>query len=68
MKQYSIPEIIGFLINIIMPILIVYFAFFLKEMWGNRIWTMIFGIWVGWGKTRDYYKKKKQSNTQMYKL
>jgi len=64
-RFYSIPEIISFLINITMPILIFYFTFFLKEMWGNHIWAMIFGIWAGWFETRYYYKKKMQSNTQI---
>ena len=63
-KLYSISEVIAVLINIIMPILIFYFTFSNIEIWKNHIWSMIFGIWAGWFKTRDYYKKKLQSSTQ----
>ncbi|MCI8700024.1 MAG: hypothetical protein HFJ47_01620 [Clostridia bacterium] len=63
-KLYSIPEIIAGIINTVMPILVIYFAFFNKDICTNHIWTMIFGIWAGWFETRDYYKNKMQSNTQ----
>lgn len=63
-KQYSIPEIIAGLVNVIMEFLIFYFTFFNREIWGNHVWSMIFGIWAGWVWTKDYYKKKMQSNTQ----
>lgn len=63
-KLYSIPEIISGIINIVMPMLIFYFTFFRREIFGNHIWAMIFGIWAGWFETRNYYKNKMQSNTQ----
>lgn len=63
-KLYSIPEIVSSLINIVMLILTFYFTFFHREIFDNHIWAMIFGIWTGWFETRNYYKKKMQSNTQ----
>ena len=47
-------SIIADIIDVIMVIIMFYLAIFQKETWCNPIWTLIFGIWLGWFQTRDY--------------